>query len=285
MTYLWINLCRIEPRVYEGVWADPRIRFPMRINRIRLNMLLSRLQTQWEPQDLYTKHIQRLIVNDLHLATTLLPLCRNLTSLALWFLPDDTHQAIMHPLFTSNTLSFPKLRRLYLLWKILPPEQRSFQNPIFWSLTHLELDYGQAEYWSDFSSLKNLTNLCLNCRQILSERDVESMFDKVIHVLVPNLPSSLKYFTVKFEARCAAYAKSAHCSRIWFYTEVGRYDSRLLIDWSSLLPERVFGQSVLFRCSLDFVFSWLYPPSCYKDYWRRAELDIEFRNSTYGSWM
>ena len=265
--------------MYEGVWVDPHIRFPMRISRIRYNMLLNRLQTQWEPQDLYTKHIQRLIINDLDLAITLLPLCRNLTSLALMSNPNEAHQAIIHPFFTSNTLSFPKLRRLFLLWNILPPEQRSFQNPIFWSLTHLELDYGQDEYWSDLSSLENLTNLCLNCKQTVfrDANDFENMVDKVTHVLVPNLPSSLKYFTIMFEARCAAYATSAECSKIGWRLEVGRYDHRLLVDWSCFLPERVTEQSILPRCGLDFVFSWLYPPSCYKDYWRRAELDIEFR--------
>ena len=268
-------------RVFSSIL---KIRFPLRINRIRYKMLLARLQTQWEPQDLYTKHVQRLMINELHLAPTFLPLCRNLTSLAILCFPGEPHQAIMHPLFTSNTLSFPKLRRLYLRWKILPPEQRSFHNPIFRSLTHLEVNYDQKMYWSDLSSLKNLKNLCLNCRYTVIEnaRALEYVLGSVIHVLVSNIPSSLKYFTVMFESRCAAYSASEYCTQICWDIEIGKYDSRLLLDWSGFGPKRATSEQTLLRCDLDFVYSWIYPPSCYEDYWRRAELDIENRNRTYG---
>jgi len=257
----------------------------LRVHQIRSKMLVNRLQTQWEPKDLYTKYVQRLLIDNLQLAPILLPLCKNLTSLAIGLNPDEAGQAVMHPLFTSNTLSFPKLRRLWLFWGILPPRRRSFRSSIFKSLTHLEVDLGNDKYWSGLSSLKNLTNLRLNIRNthIENASQIEDVLHRIIYIILPNLPPSLKYFTVLFEPRYAAYTASKSCTQICWDIEIGKYDSRLLLDWSGFAPSQVvIGQFILSR-NLDLLNSWTYSSRCYMDCWRRAELEIENRNRRYGS--
>jgi len=266
--------------VYQGVSIGLPINH--RVHRIRSNMLMTRLRTRWEPDDFYTKYVQRLVIGDTRLALHLLPLCRNLTSLALILGLTKDDKARIHSLFTSNTLSFPKLRRLYLMWSLLPREQRSFRNPIFQSITHLRIDYGQEIYWSGLSSLENLTHLCLSFKgkRIRNERQLDAALHSIIYVVLPNLPPNLKYFTVQFRSQDAWYTAYNSNTQICSDIETGEYDTRLLLDWSAFLPPQT-NLFFVYRDAYDLINSWIYLPRCYNDCWRRAEFEIENRNRIY----
>jgi len=243
-------------------------------------MLMTRLRTRWEPGDLYTKYVQRLVIGSPQLASYLLPLCRNLTSLAFMMNLTEDNKARIHSLFT---LSFPKLQRLWLKWSLLPPEQRSFHNPIFQNITHLRIDYGQDIYWSGLSSLKNLTHLRLSFKgqRLENGRQLEVALHGIIYVVLPNLPPSLKYFTVPFRSHCALYMAYESNNQICWDIEIGKYDPRLLLDWSAFLPPQIGNLLHEIRAVYDLLNSWTYLPRCCNDCWRRAELEIEYRNRIY----
>ena len=85
------------PLVLQGVALHQRA--VLRDQQIRRNILMTRLQIRQDPEDRYTRYIQRLLIDDVQLAQKLLPLCSNLTSLALYFSSLLTTEVmIMHPL-------------------------------------------------------------------------------------------------------------------------------------------------------------------------------------------
>ena len=208
--HLWIDISRMMPLVLQGVALHQRA--ILRDQQIRRNILMTRLQIRQDPEDRYTRYIQRLLIDDVQLAQKLLPLCSNLTSLALYFSSLLTTEVmIMHPLFAPNALSLPHLRRLYIQWNIFPPEHRSCHNKIFESLTHLDIDIGSQPYWSGLSELSNLTNLRINMHKIATRSGANVML--LTRLVLPGFPPSLKYFAV-----------SEFNSRICYITKIGLFN-------------------------------------------------------------
>ena len=264
--HLWINISRIMPLVLQGVALHQRA--VLRDQQIRRNILMTRLQIRQDPEDRYTRYIQRLLIDDVQLAQKLLPLCSNLTSLALYFSSlVNTEVTIMHPLFAPNALSFPHLRRLYIQWDVFPSEHRSCHNPIFKKLTHLDIDIGSQPCWSGLSELGNLTNLRINMNQIAVQSGVSVMLTRLV---LTDFPPSLKYFAV-----------SEFDSRICWITKIGLFNPCPMSDPAGHMFLRPPIVKVVFGNLDDAIGSWIYLSQCYYDSWRRAELEID----SCGKWL
>jgi len=172
----------------------------------------------------------------------------------------------MHPLFAPNALSFPHLRRLYIQWNILPPEHRSCHNPIFQSLTHLDIDIGSITCWSGFSELGNLTNLRININMSQIRVQSGTRIVLITRFLLPEFPPSLKYFAV-----------SGFDSRVCWITKTGLFDPCPVLSPSGNMFLRPPIVNVVFGNLYDAIKSWTYLPRCYYDSWRRAEVEIDSR--------
>jgi len=278
--YLWINLSRIEPLVYQGVAVFGY--HLSHVNTIRCTMFLNRIQRQQEPENRYTKYVQRLVVVGAQMAAKLVPLCPNLKSLALRYqYPEDL--AIYNLLFVPNAFPFSNLRRLSIQWTMLPPEHRSFYHPIFQGLTHLEIDIGRKSCWNDFPQLKNLTNLRLNLRNAIIPGPGSFLFVLTVAVIIcSKFPKSLNYITFCLQPDHAAKITTEALAKFCCNVDTGKVDRRLLFDWSYFNPSQSVAGSEFTRHWYDFIHSWVYLPRCYDDCWRREELEIDNRNHMYG---
>jgi len=282
VAYLWINLSRIEPLVYQGVAVFPN---PLsRTHRIRYRMLMDRIEGQQGPENHYAKYVQRLLVRGVDMVRQLVPLCPNLKSLALIGRYTDENIAILNAFFVPNGFTFSNLRRLSIRWRVLPSRYRSCHHPIFQGLTHLETDTGAKSCWNGLSTLKNLTNLRLNLRNttLQGPDDLLRVLETIADVICRRFPTSLKYMTVHFLADHASYISTHARARFCCDVDTGKFDRRLLFDWSCFRPIHPLDFNTIPRDWQDFIDSWIYLPRCYQDFWTREELEIDNRNRMYG---
>ena len=300
MTYFWINLSRIEPLVYQGVaFLSP---LPSHVHEIRMNMLVNRIERQQEPETRHTKHVQRLVafgsrdvakfvqrlvVFGSHDAAELVPLFPNLKSLAISTADSRRDRAILRPLFVPNGLSYLNLRRLVILWFMIPPKHRSCRHPIFRPLTHLQIDPGDKSCWDGFSELHNLTNMRVTYLDV--EFEVPNLFSSVLEMIrfiCQRFPPSLNYMTACFHPYQSGYINTEEALQFCCQVDTGKFDRRVQFDWSNYRPIDQRCANMPYRYFRDFVDSWIYLPRCYHDFWRREELEIDNRNRTCGLvWM
>ena len=267
--------------MYQGV----AIHLPImsRVHRIRMTMLMNRIERQQEPETRYTKYVQRLMVVGSHNAAKLVPLCPNLKSLAIKMSDTAENRAMVNPLFVPNGLSYLNLRRLAISWFIIPSEHRSCHNPIFRHLTHLQIDPGDKSYWDGLSKLDNLTNMRVTSLDREFRAAIHLLFVlEMIKFICQRFPPSLKYMTACFHPQHSSNISTEEAINFCCEVEIGKFDHRVLFDWSNYRPIQVIFANMTYRNFYDFMDSWIYLPHCYHDIWRRAELEIDNRNRTYG---
>ena len=247
-------------------------------------MFMSRIRSPQEAEK-YTKSIQRLLVDDFRMVEKLLPLCTNLESLAL--LIDPSHASFLEPTLYPAALPFTNLRRLSILWKMLPSEHRSFHHPIFHGLTHLEIDPGDLSFWGLFQ-LNNLVHLRLNISHLRDIGDIlyRDLFGRVFGTILSRLPTSTRYFTCVFGADQREIIDRR--VRPGFFTNIqnGRFDPRFNLAWSPPIPQ-TYATWIAEKKTLRFkrdrrdvedaVDSWIHLPHHYHDFWRRSEDEIDER--------
>ena len=253
-------------------------------------MFMSRIRSPQEAEK-YTKSIQRLLVDDFRMVEKLLPLCANLESLVL--LIDPSHASFLYP----AALLFTNLRRLSILWEMLPSEHRSFHHPIFHGLTHLEIDPGDLSFWGLFQlnnlwdglfQLNNLVHLRLNISHLRDIDDIlyRDLFERVFITILSRLPTSTRYFTCVFGADQREIIDRR--VRPGFFTNIqnGRFDPRFNLAWSPPIPQ-TYATWIAEKKTLRFkrdrrdvedaVDSWIHLPHHYHDFWRRSEDEIDER--------
>jgi len=250
-------------------------------------MFMNRVRSLQEAEK-YTKLIRRLLVDDFHTAKEILPLCSNLESLALFIHPQ--YATSLEPMLYPAALPFTNLRRLSILWEMLPSEHRSLHHLIFQGLTHLEINRGYPSFWDGLFQLNNLIHLRLNMldlRQIdniIDDTFYENLFGTAFETILSRLPTSTKYFTCVLEADQRKIVNGEFGHGILMDIQSGRFSLRF--NWSPPAPQAyatwIAKKNVLrFERDLkdmeDAADSWIHLPRHYHDFWRRSQDEIDKR--------
>ena len=213
--------------------------------RTLFELLKSKFEKQYEPEDRYTRYIFRLLIDDADLAQKILPFCSNLESLALWAPSNAVTQAMLQPIFSPTALPFPHLQRLSICWKFLPPEHRSFSHPIFQGLTHLDINYSAQVSWSGLSSLENLIYFQLDCISAIQEEDEAGvLFVTIIETVASHLPKNLEVCLVVLQHVVYRHLTSSHdlpARRLFDDITEGRYEAPVLLSHSNVLANIPLG--------------------------------------------